>query len=84
MFCMDCRRQFQLLQEHRVHELMLPSMLEAMCNTLAMGIEEYIRSFDAARGLQEFSELGQRFIHENGDAATLLLRATAASRPATR
>jgi hypothetical protein len=74
MFTLDCREQFQLLRQHRSSEGLLGPMLEGMCNTLAMGIEEYIRGFDPQKGIELLAEIGSKNITTNGDAATMLLR----------
>jgi hypothetical protein len=74
MFTLDCREQFQLLRQHRTSEPMLAPMLEGMCNTLAMGVEEYIRGFDAKAGIELLADIGTKNIITNGDAATMCLR----------
>lgn len=59
----------------------LNETLEHLCTMLVMGIEEYLRAFDAQRGLPELIAVGRSShstsCQNDGDCMTLLLRAIA-------
>lgn len=61
----------------------LSDALEHLCMMLVMGIEEYLRAFNAERGLPELIQVGRsgssigEICQNNGDCMTLLFRAIA-------